>query len=126
MVLLLMRRVDARQVSRSGGRPAVVACYLALALGSGVAGSFVIFADYVSTFYGFVLMPMVVHWVVVLLALATYLLLAHRSATVKVGRYVIPVGALALAGFIVWRAGTEIRNYVLLPPRPYPGHVAAS
>jgi hypothetical protein len=124
MAVLVMRRADVRRAARLGGRPAVAACYLALALGLGVAGSFVVFADYVSTFYGFVLMPMIVHWLVVLLALVTYLLLAHRGATIRLGGYPLPVGALALAGFIFWRAGTEIANYVGLPPRPYPGRAA--
>jgi hypothetical protein len=122
--VLVLRRADVRRAVRRGGRPAVAACYLALALAVGLAGAFFVFADYVSTFYGFVLMPLVVHWIVVLLALVMYLLLAHRRATIRLRGYVVPVGALALAAFIVWRAGTEVRHYALLPPRPYPGRAA--
>ncbi len=67
-------------------------------------------------------MPMVVHWIVVRLGARDLLCSWPTERDRETAGYAIPVGALA--GFIVWRAGTEIRNYVVLPPRPYPGRAA--
>ena len=59
-----------------------------------------------------------------MLGLTTYALVAHLRATVRVRAPAVPVGAILLGAFVLWRAGTEVRNYLTFPPRGYPGREA--
>lgn len=93
---------------------------LSLALGLALVATFAVFAQYVTAFYGVFLMPLVVHWLVLLLGLATAALLYHWRATMRWGRVTIPIGVLLLVVFVGWRVGTEVRNVVTLPPVGYP------
>ncbi len=117
---------------RSGGRRAVkdaegpVAAVLSasLAIAASLVVTFAVFGEYFASFYGVVLGPLVVHWIVLVLGLTTYVLLAHVRATLRIGARVVPVGAILLGLFVLWRAGTEVRNYLTFPPRGYPGREA--
>lgn len=93
---------------------------LSLAVGLALVATFAVFAQYVTAFYGVFLMPLVVHWLVLLLGLATAALLLHWRATVRWRRVTLPVGLLLLVVFVGWRVGTEVRNVVTLPPAGYP------
>jgi hypothetical protein len=122
--MLTIRRPEIRTALRRGGRPVIAAGFVALGLAGGLTASFLTFSEYFAGFYGVLLMPLVVHWVVVLLALTAYVLLAHRRATIAWAGRAVPIGALLLAAFVIWRVGTEVRHYLELPPRPYPGRAA--
>jgi hypothetical protein len=122
--LVAARRRGIRAVVRRFGRPAAAAGGVALALGSGLVVTFVLFGEYFAAFYGILLMPAVVHWIVVVLALTAWLLVTHRRAGATIAGRSVPIGALALAAFVAWRGATEVRNAWTLPPRPYPGRAA--
>lgn len=97
---------------------------LLVAVGMAITVPMLTFGEYLSAFYGVFLMPMVVHWIVLLLGLTSYVLLAHWRATVRWGRVVVPVGALLLVAFAGWRVHAEARNIATLPPVGYPGREA--
>lgn len=94
---------------------------LSLALAAALTGSVLVFGDYLAAFYGIYLMPLVVHWTVVVLGLLTWWLWTHRRATYRFRHLVLPVGLLLLVSFGLWRVGTEVKNVLLLPPVAYPG-----
>lgn len=97
---------------------------LSLAVAVSIAVTFMVFGEYVASFYGLFLMPLTVHWLTLLLGGVTALLLAHWNATVQWGRVAIPVGGLLLVALIGWRGATEARNVRLFPPVGYPGREA--
>ncbi len=94
---------------------------LSLALAAALTVTGLVFGDYVASFYGIYLMPLVVHWTVLVLGLLTWWLWTHRRATVRLGRLLVPVPLILLVAFGLWRVGTEVRHVLLLPPVPYPG-----
>lgn len=110
----------------SGPMRAGLALLVALWMAVGV--TLLVFGEYVSVFYGVLLMPLAVHWVVLLLGLTSYVLVAHRQCISSFAfgkrRFAVPAGALLLAVFVLWRVGTEVRNIVALPPVGYPGRHA--
>ena len=101
---------------------------LLAAVGLAIAATLLVFGEYLSIFYGVILMPLGVHAVVLLLGLTSYGLIAHRRCTMSFafgkGNFAIPVGAILLTIFVLWRVGTEVRNVHALPPAGYPGRHA--
>lgn len=101
---------------------------LLVALGLATVATMLLFGEYVSVFYGALLMPMAVHWIIVLLGLTSYMLVAHRRRKISLRfrkrTWALPVGAMLLTAFVLWRTGTEVRNMVVLPPVGYPGREA--
>ena len=95
---------------------------LSLALAAALTVTFLVFGEYLASFYGIYLMPLVVHWTVVALGLLMWLLWTHRWATWRLGRVVVPVGLTLLVAFGLWRGGTEVRHVLTLQPVAYPGH----
>lgn len=104
--------------------PVQVGLRLSLAVGSALAVTFLVFGQYVVAFYGVFLMPLIVHWLVLLLGLVSYLLLTHWRATLRIQRVAVPVGLVLIVLFVGWRFGTEAQNIATLPPVGYPGRAA--
>jgi len=96
---------------------------LLVALGLALAGTFAVFGEYLSTFYGLFLMPLLVHGVVLLLGLTTYALLISWRRTLHWKGLAFPVAVL-LVVFGAWRIATEVRTLTILPPSGYPGRTA--
>lgn len=93
---------------------------LSLALAAALIVATLVFGDYVASFYGIYLMPLVVHWTVVVLGLLTWWLWTHRTIRWRA----VPVGMLLLLAFVGWRGAVEARNVWTLPPVGYPGREA--
>ena len=121
VVVGLLSSWKTRCLARRIGRlPVILTVVISNILGAqGV--TFILFGSYFSSTYGSSLMPLPVHWIVLLLGLTTWLLLANARRVWPVGRIGVPIGALLLGLFVVWRVGTDVRNEVLLPPVGYPG-----
>lgn len=119
---LAIRRREFLSIARRAGRGPVVMLRTGMALHLAGYACFFSFPSYFAGFYGFSLMPLMVHWIVLLLSLTLYVLLVHAGRAVRIGSLPLPVGAAALAAFLLWRANQEIHNRRMLPPRPVPGH----
>lgn len=100
---------------RHADGPVAAGLRLSLAVALALGATFAVFGEYVTSFYGVYLMPLVVHWIVLLLGLTSAVLVAHWRA---------PLGVGLLMGFLVWRGATEASNITALPPVGYPAREA--
>jgi len=93
---------------------------LSLALAGAFVLTFAVFGEYVASFYGVYLMPLVVQGVVPVLGLTSAVVWTHRRARWRT----VPVGLLLVLALVGWRGGVEARNIWTLPPVGYPGREA--
>jgi hypothetical protein len=120
-VLVAVALVVVARGREDAGRPVERLGRLVLGTVVAQALTFVLFGGYFATFYGSALMPLLVHWIVPLFGLTTYVLLANVRRGVTVGAAHVPLGVLALALFVVLTLDREINVRLALPPAGYPG-----
>ncbi len=123
-VLAILGRRGLRAVIDGGGREPASMLRLIACMVAAQAVTLLVFGSYVAAFYGSVLMPLLVHWIVPLLGLTTWVLVANRGRVLRIQRAAIPVGAILLALFALWRVEAEVRVRLALPPAGYPGREA--
>ncbi len=93
----------------------IAACLAAQAV------TFALFAEYFATMFGTGLIPLAVHWIVPLLGATTYVLVANASRGIRIGRVLVPVGAIVLTVFTAWRVSGDLQIRRELRPVGYPG-----
>lgn len=119
LIVLALWVVALSQLGRVTG-PIAAGLRLSVALAIALVSVFLVFGQYMISFYGIFLMPLLVHWLMLLLGLGATLAVAHwRTCWRRV-----PVGAFILAAFILWRVLAEANTVAVLPPRGYPGREA--